>query len=202
MIVYAASTNPGKLKEFALAAHDIDIETLPNLKSIPPPEENGATFEENASTKAAYYSTFTSEVVLADDSGLEVDALHGAPGIHSARYSGPQATDQSNNELLLRNLASSTGRNARFVCAVALARAGTILTIARGTAEGTILNAPRGSGGFGYDPLFFYPPLNRSFAEVTPEDKFKVSHRGKALRTLFHSEIALHLAQIGQSPAR
>ncbi len=187
MIVYAASTNPGKLHEFSLAARRVHIAPVPDLKNIPPPEENGATFEENASSKAVYYSSFTPELVLADDSGLEVDALDGAPGIHSARYSGPNATDASNNELLLRNLSHSGNRKARFVCAAAIARAGQILTVARGTVEGEILTMPRGKRGFGYDPLFFYPPLARSFAELTSEEKLKVSHRGKALHTLFNS---------------
>jgi XTP/dITP diphosphohydrolase len=155
------------------------------LENIRPPEETGRTFEENATLKAVYYSHFTPEIVLADDSGLEVDVLGGAPGVRSARYSGPNATDEDNNNLLLHNLGSTTARSARFVCVVALARAGEILRTARGTVEGEILRTPRGANGFGYDPLFFYPPLNRSFAELTPDEKLSISHRGKALRTLF-----------------
>lgn len=187
MKIYICSSNRGKLQEILLAAKgtNFEIETLPNLENIAPPEETGRTFEENASLKALYYSRFTAEVVLADDSGLEVDALGGAPGVWSARYSGPDATDEANNSALLRNLGNTTARSARFVCVVALARADEILQTARGTIEGQILPAPQGTNGFGYDPLFFYPLLNRSFAELTPDEKLAVSHRGKALRALF-----------------
>jgi XTP/dITP diphosphohydrolase len=187
MKIYVCSSNPGKLREILLAAEgsEFDIQPLPDLQSIAPPEETGSTFEENASQKAIYYSRFTSEIVLADDSGLEVDALYGAPGVFSARYSGPDAADEDNNNMLLRNLGHTTARSARFVCVVALARAGNVLTIARGSVEGEILRAPQGTYGFGYDPLFFYPPLHRSFAELTAEEKLFVSHRGKALRALF-----------------
>ena len=191
MLLYACSTNPGKLREFTLAARTsnvrgIIIEPLPGLNGeISPAEETGTTFEENASSKAIYYSGFTPECVLADDSGLEVDALHGAPGVYSARYAGPSASDEDNNNLLLRDLGNESHREARFVCVLGLARAGRLLTTAHGIVEGEILPAPRGCGGFGYDSLFFYPPLDRSFAELTPQEKFAVSHRGKALRALF-----------------
>ena len=190
MLVYACSSNPGKLREFALAAResnvrDMVIEPLPGLKQIEPPAENGTSFEENAVAKALYYSQHTREMVLADDSGLEVDALGGAPGVYSARYAGPEATDEANNNLLLRNLENVESRAARFICVLAVARQGEVITTAQGAAEGEILRIRCGSGGFGYDPLFFYPPLNRSFAELVPEEKFAVSHRGKALRALF-----------------
>lgn len=191
MMLYACSTNPGKLREFALAAdeaslQDVTIKPLPGLKrKISPPEEHGATFKENASAKALYYSVFTSRPVLADDSGLEVDALQGAPGVYSARYAGPNATDEDNNNLLLRELGNANHRDARFVCVLALAQRGRLLTTVRGVVEGRILPALCGRGGFGYDPLFFYPPLNRSFAELTSQEKFRVSHRGNALRALF-----------------
>ncbi|MBV9035950.1 MAG: RdgB/HAM1 family non-canonical purine NTP pyrophosphatase [Acidobacteriaceae bacterium] len=187
MKIYICSSNRGKLREILLAADgtNFEIAPLPNLKNITPPEETGATFEENASLKALYYSRFTPEIVLADDSGLEVDALDGAPGVWSARYSGPDATDETNNSALLRNLGSTAERSARFVCVVALARTGEVLQTARGAVEGKILPALQGTNGFGYDPLFFYPPLNRSFAELTPDEKLVVSHRGKALRALF-----------------
>ena len=191
MTVYACSTNPGKLREFTLAARQANIKNLivrplPGLRSkIAPPEENGTNFEENASAKALYYSGFTAKPVLVDDSGIEVDALEGAPGVYSARYAGPNATDEENNNLLLRELGNATHRNARFVCVVALAQTRRILTMERGAVEGVILPEPRGLGGFGYDPLFFYAPLNRSFAELTPEEKFQVSHRGNAFRELF-----------------
>ncbi len=189
MIVYACSTNPGKLREFALAvqqsgATDLTIEPLPNIKEISPPEETGATFEENAALKAIYYSRFTPALVFAEDSGLEVNALGNAPGIRSARFGGPGANDESNNALLLAKLRSENDRQARFVCVIAVARSGNVLGIFRGEVEGEILHSARGEGGFGYDPLFFYPPLNRTLAEVTAETKFSVSHRGKALRAM------------------
>lgn len=184
MILYACSSNPGKLKEFALGAGDVVIEPLPRLRDIPPPEETGSTFEQNAQLKAIYYSAFTPEVVFADDSGLEVDALGGAPGVHSARYADPHAGDAENNALLLSNLANTPFRTARFICVIALARQGQVLRTFRGSVEGEILSTPRGNGGFGYDPLFFYRPLSCSLAELAPEQKLAVSHRGNALRAL------------------
>ncbi|MDP9172067.1 MAG: non-canonical purine NTP pyrophosphatase, partial [Acidobacteriota bacterium] len=122
--------------------------------------------------------------VFADDSGLEVDALGGAPGVYSARFAGPDADDLANNQLLLKRLEDQTRRTARFVCVIALAEAGVIRETFRGTVEGEILHEPRGPAGFGYDPLFFYPPYNLSFGEATDERKFAVSHRGNALRAL------------------
>ena len=184
MILYACSSNPGKLREFALTPPAAVIEPLPALGHIPAPEETGSTFEENARLKAVYYSAFTPQLIFADDSGLEVDALSGAPGVHSARYAGPHATDAENNALLLENLAVTTSRSARFVCVLALARQGQVLQTFRGSVEGEILPAPRGAGGFGYDPLFFYPPFGCSLAELTPQQKFAVSHRGNALRAM------------------
>jgi XTP/dITP diphosphohydrolase len=190
MTVYACSSNRAKLEELILAGSvsglaNVRIEPLPTLAQIPAPIENGTSFEENASIKAEYYSSFTEDLVLADDSGLEVVALRGAPGIHSARYAGPNATDASNNELLLRRLENQENREARFVSSVAVARAGRVLTTVRGSVEGQILKRPRGDEGFGYDPLFFYPPLDHTFAELTRDQKFAVSHRGHALRNLF-----------------
>jgi XTP/dITP diphosphohydrolase len=186
--VYACSSNPGKLREFALVAteinaSDISLLPLPGLKKIPPPDETGDTFQENAIQKAIYYSQFTGEIVLADDSGIEVAALNNAPGVHSARYAGPNATNQDNNALLLANMQGKKERSARFVCAVALAQAGQNLAVAYGTVDGELLEAPRGTNGFGYDPLFFYPPFRCSFGELDDTRKFKVSHRGVALRT-------------------
>lgn len=125
---------------------------------------------------------------MADDSGLEVDALGGAPGVHSARYAGPGASDAENNQLLLARLAdapASAGRGARFVCVLAIARQGKVILSAGGSVAGTILTAPQGRHGFGYDPLFFYSPLARTFAELTHEEKWEVSHRGNAFRALF-----------------
>lgn len=178
--VYACSSNPGKLREFGLAA-------LPGLKDIPPPEETGDTFEENAAAKAVYYSTFTDEIVLADDSGIEVDALGGAPGVYSARYATPprenrHAQDAANNELLLKNMTGQPNRTARFVCVIALAQKGKVLHVVRGFVEGELMESLQGKHGFGYDPLFFYPPFGCTFAEVEGPRKFEVSHRGLALR--------------------
>jgi XTP/dITP diphosphohydrolase len=190
MLIYACSKNAGKVREFALAAQElgeakISIEPLPGIGHIPAPEETGTTFEDNARLKATYYSQFTTDLVLADDSGLAVDALNGAPGVLSARYAGPDATDEQNNLLLLRDLGEVAYRTARFICVLAVARRGQVMTTAYGSVEGEILMEPRGGNGFGYDPLFFYPPFNRSFAELSPKQKFAVSHRGKALRELF-----------------
>lgn len=189
MIIYACSSNPGKLREFALAARDsrtgnIAIEPLPGLNDVGSPEETGKSFEENAVLKAIYYSGFTSELVFADDSGIEVDALGGAPGVYSARFAGPDATDGDNNRLLLQRLGPADNRNGRFVCVIAVALRRKLLQTFRGTVEGKILHQLCGRGGFGYDPLFFYPPLQKTLAELPPEEKFAVSHRGKALRAM------------------
>jgi XTP/dITP diphosphohydrolase len=188
VIIYCATGNPGKLREFQLAGEllQIDIKPLPGLKEIAAPEENGATFEENARIKAAYYSRPAPGLLFADDSGLEVDALNGAPGVYSARYAGPHATDLANNELLLQRLGDNPNRRARFVCVIALAEAGQVRQTFRGEVEGEILRAARGPGGFGYDPLFYYPPFGCSFGEVDGPKKFDVSHRGKALRALLN----------------
>jgi XTP/dITP diphosphohydrolase len=184
--LYCASGNPGKLREFRLAGQllGIDIEPLPGLKSIIAPEEDGRTFEENARLKAVYYSQFAEGPLFADDSGLAVDALGGAPGVHSARYAGETATDEDNNSQLLHRLSDTENRAGRFVCVIALAEQGRVLETFRGEVEGEILREPRGPGGFGYDPLFFYPPFGCSFGEVDDEKKFAVSHRGNALRLL------------------
>jgi XTP/dITP diphosphohydrolase len=184
--VYCATGNPGKLREFQLAGEllAIDVEPLAGLKDITPPEETGATFEANASLKAAFYSRFAPGILFADDSGLAVDGLDGAPGVYSARYAGPHATDRENNELLLQRLAGNPNRTARFVCVIALAENGAVDQTFRGEVEGEILPAPRGPGGFGYDPLFYYPPFGCSFGEVDGPKKFDVSHRGTALRAL------------------
>lgn len=186
MKLYACSSNAGKLREFALAGGDgFEVEALPDIKKISAPEETGVTFEENATLKALYYSQFTKELVFADDSGLEVDALDGEPGVYSARYAGADATDAANNALLLERIRGHGNRTARFVCVIALARAGKLLHTTRGSVEGRIVDQPRGTEGFGYDPLFFYPPRDCGFAELSKEEKFAVSHRGNAVRQLF-----------------
>jgi XTP/dITP diphosphohydrolase len=184
--IWCATGNPGKLREFRLAGEvlGIEIEPLEDLKSLAAPEETGTTFEENARLKAEYYSRFAPGPLFADDSGLEVDALGGEPGVYSARYAGEHATDEANNRLLLERLGENPHRAARFVCVIALAEAGQTIGTFRGVVEGEILPEPRGPGGFGYDPLFFYPPFGCSFGEVEGESKFAVSHRGNALRAV------------------
>lgn len=185
MIVYCATTNPGKLAEFRRESHDrIVIDALPDLSAVPVAEETGQTFAENAILKALHYSRYTREFVFADDSGLEVDALDGAPGVYSARYAGPEAGDRANNALLLERMAGVVDRSARFVCVIALARKGELVRTFRGEVAGRILDETRGSGGFGYDPLFYYPPFGCSFGEIDAERKQQVSHRGQALRAM------------------
>ncbi|MGD1072310.1 MAG: RdgB/HAM1 family non-canonical purine NTP pyrophosphatase [Bryobacteraceae bacterium] len=188
MKIYCATSNPGKLREFRLAGEvlGIDIEPLEGIKSIEAPEENGATFEENARIKAAYYSRFAPGPLFADDSGLDVDALGGEPGVHSARYAGG-AGDEANSRLLLERLGDNPRRTARFVCVIALAEAGVVRATFRGTVEGEILHETRGPAGFGYDPLFYYAPFGCSFGEVDGEKKFGVSHRGNALRRMLEA---------------
>jgi XTP/dITP diphosphohydrolase len=183
MTVFCATSNPGKLREFQLAAPDFEVQKLPN--QVPPPEETAETFEENAVLKAVYYGQFTGGYLFADDSGLEVDALGGAPGVHSARYAGDHATDADNNALLLKNLAGIANRAARFVCVIALVKDGQPVKTFRGSVEGRILDSPHGTGGFGYDPLFFHEPFGCSFGEAPIGDKMLVSHRAQALTAMF-----------------
>ncbi len=185
MRIWCATGNPGKLREFRLAGSvlGIEVEPLPGLKSIEAPEETGATFEENAALKAAYYSRFAPGLLFADDSGLEVDALGGEPGVLSARYAGGLG-DDANNALVLERLGDRSDRTARFVCVIAVAEAGVVKATFRGTVEGEILREVRGGGGFGYDPMFYYPPFGCSFGEVDGERKFGVSHRGAASRAM------------------
>lgn len=189
MIVYCATGNPGKLREFRRTAEQfaVDVRELPGLSQLAPCEETGRTFEENAILKATYYGSHAPGLLFADDSGLEVEALAGAPGVISARYAGPGATDELNNALVLGNMRGREDRRARFVCVIALSNRGELIRTFRGIVEGELLDAPRGTEGFGYDPLFYYPPYGRSFGEVSVEEKMAVSHRGKALRALFRS---------------
>ena len=189
-----ATGNPGKLREFRLAAGlaRVEIELLPNFKEISPCVEDGQSFEENAVLKARHYGRHTSGLLFADDSGLEVDALQGAPGVFSARFSllhppvagPPLPPDEANNRLLLQKLRGVETRGARFVCAIALAEGGEIRGVWRGAVDGIIIDEPRGVGGFGYDPLFFCPQVGATFGEATQEQKFAVSHRGQALRAM------------------
>jgi XTP/dITP diphosphohydrolase len=192
--ILIATSNPGKLRDFAGAAspHGIEIASVSNFASLPEVKEDGDTFEANARKKAEHYSRYaTGEIVLADDSGLEVDALGGAPGVHSARYAAEQphlltnnTDDQANNARLLRELKKvpPENRTGRFVCVIAAARDGETLAVFRGQAEGIILDHPRGSNGFGYDPLFYFPQIQKTFAELTTEEKASHSHRGLAFR--------------------
>jgi XTP/dITP diphosphohydrolase len=197
--LYAATTSQGKLRDFRTAAqaHGLDLDPLPALAAIPAPEENGATFAANATLKAIYYSRFApGELVLADDSGLEVDALDGAPGVRSARFAAdsglvdsPDANDNTdvwNNIVLIQRLAGvpAARRTARYRCVLVAARDGEPLHTAEGTVEGLILEEPRGTGGFGYDPLFYLPALDRTMAEIDLETKLSVSHRGRAIAAL------------------
>ena len=183
MIVYCATTNPGKIAEFRLASKaSISIEPLPGMEEIKPCEETGSTFEQNAIQKALYYGAHTTGWLFAEDSGLEVDSLGGEPGVYSARFAGPNATDDSNNRKLLELLGDTENRKARYVCVIALVRDAQLVDTFRGVVEGEILRAPRGTNGFGYDPLFYYPPFGCSFGEVSPRQKQTVSHRGKALQ--------------------
>lgn len=192
--VLIATSNPGKLRDFAGAAvaFGIRVEPIPNFSRLAPVVEDGLTFEANARKKAEEYSRATpGEIVIADDSGLEVDALGGAPGVHSARYAaddpaqaGSNTDDDANNAKLVRNLknVSPVQRTGRFVCVIAAARDGCTLSVFHGKAEGLILDARRGSNGFGYDPFFFFPQIQKTFAELSAEEKSEYSHRGQAFR--------------------
>lgn len=184
--VFLASSNPGKLREYRVLAGDspIELALLPNLSEIPPFEETAPTFAENSAGKALHYSRFAAGTVLADDSGLVVPALGGAPGVYSARYAGPGASDADRVQKLLREMNALTGddRKARFVCVTTLAQNGRAIAVLSDSAEGVIATVPGGSGGFGYDPVFFFPQLARTYAEITREEKNQYSHRGRAFR--------------------
>ena len=181
MIVFCGTSNLGKLREFRLAAPDFEIRAL----SVPPPEEHGETFEETACQKALYYGAHVKGYVFADDSGLEVDALKGAPGVHSARFAGPDANDAANNALLLDRLRGVENRSARFRCVIALVRDGELVRTFEGVVEGRMIDVPRGPNGFGYDPLFYYEPFGCTFGEASNERKMLVSHRAQALGAMF-----------------
>lgn len=191
--LFLASSNPGKLKEYRALAEastipsvSVELELLPNFASLPAFNENAPTFAENAAGKALHYSRLQKELVFADDSGLVVPSLGGAPGVHSARYAGKGATNAQRIEKLLQELRGKPDeeRAAHFVCAIALARQGQALAVVTDRVDGEILPAPRGSGGFGYDPVFYFPALKKTFAELSPEEKNRHSHRGKAFGKL------------------
>ncbi len=190
--MYLASANAGKLREFRQAAQavGITVEAVPNLERIPTCVEDGATFEDNARKKALHYCAYVDGPVFTDDSGICVEALGGAPGVHSARFAGPEASDEDNNRKLLEELrrveaaSARRDRTAQYACVIVLAQDCRVVTVLDGRASGLIIDGPRGQGGFGYDPHFFYPPLGKTFAELTPDEKFAVSHRGEAFRKL------------------
>jgi XTP/dITP diphosphohydrolase len=193
--ILIATSNPGKLRDFAAAAQPLGIEVLPipGFASLPSVLEDGESFQANASKKASLYSRYVpGEVVIADDSGLEVDALGGRPGVHSARYAAddPQRAeentdDEANNAKLIREIQgiAPEKRSGRFVCSIAAARDGEILGLFEGSAEGRILDRRRGANGFGYDPLFYFPAIDKTFAELSAEEKACYSHRGAAFRS-------------------
>ncbi len=185
-----ASSNPGKLREFSAIAAEIhsaiELALLPGFSELAAFPEDAPTFAENAVGKALHASSISDEAVCADDSGLVVPALGGEPGVRSARYAGVSATSTQNNEKLLAALRGKSGkeREAYFVCALAVARKGNVLAVITNRVDGVILEAPRGAGGFGYDPVFYFPPLHKSFAEISGAEKNLHSHRGKAFRRL------------------
>jgi len=181
-----ASSNEGKLREYQAlvgpSSASVDLAFIPNFDSLPIFEEIWPTFAENAAGKALHYSRLAEGLVIADDSGLVVPALGGAPGVLSARYAGPGASDLDRIHKLLGELRGKKGddRKARFVCVLAVAEAGKMRGLFSAAAEGTILEEPRGHGGFGYDPVFFFPALEKTYAEISREEKNLYSHRGKA----------------------
>ena len=201
-VIWIASSNPSKIAEFQLGVRLFQpqaapedpqsdpwtAERVPNFFRLPPCREDAGTFAGNAGKKALHYSRFAKGLVFADDSGLEVDALRGAPGIKSRRFAGPGATDADNRAKLLVLLGGvpAAKRTARFVCELAVAREGDLLVQFRAVAEGSILAAPRGAGGFGYDPLFLDLETQKTFAELSAEEKLARSHRGRALRDLLN----------------
>jgi len=195
--IRVATSNPGKIRDFQAAARTlgITVEPLPDWEKTVPPAEDGDTFEANARLKAEYYSRLRpEELVAADDSGLVVDALNGAPGVHSARYaavvagaaSPANSDDEDNNRVLIARIEAlpASKRAGRFVCVIALAQGGRTLQTFHGEVAGELLTSPRGNFGFGYDPLFYFPALGKTFAEIAPEEKARYSHRGEAFRKL------------------
>ncbi|MBZ5698268.1 MAG: RdgB/HAM1 family non-canonical purine NTP pyrophosphatase [Acidobacteriia bacterium] len=188
MRLWVASSNEGKLREYrALAASagvSLDLALIPNFEALPKFDEAASTFAENAAGKALHYSRFSEGLVMADDSGLVVPALGGAPGVHSARYAGPGASDADRIGKLLGEMRGKQGedRRARFVCVIALAERGEARGVFSASTEGELLDAPRGEGGFGYDPIFFFPAFGKTYAEISREEKNQHSHRGKAFR--------------------
>ena len=183
-----ASSNPGKLREYRELADDagVELDEMPNFREIESFDESSPTFAENAAGKAIHYSRFSTATILADDSGLVVPALNGAPGVHSARYAGSNASDEDRIRKLLGEMAEKTGdqRRAKFICVTAIARQGLVLAVASDFAQGLLTEKPRGKDGFGYDPIFLFQELDRTYAELTRKEKNVYSHRGKAFRKM------------------
>jgi XTP/dITP diphosphohydrolase len=188
---FLATSNPGKRDEYRAMAtgESLSLDLLPDFSSLPPFDESAPTFAENAAGKALHYSRLTSEIVLADDSGLVVPALGGQPGVHSARYAGPGASDADRVKKLLAEMRNKNGeqRKAHFVCVIAVAQRGAALSVVSAQADGILLEEPRGQGGFGYDPIFLFPSLGKTFAELSREEKNQHSHRGQAFQRLLAS---------------
>ena len=191
MTLLIATTNPGKLKEIAaiLGRLPITLNTLKDFPVVEVAEETGSPFAENAKQKALHYANATGMLTMAEDSGFEVDALNGEPGIYSARYLRPDASYAERFDAIYQSVREKQARSAatnaaRFVCALALAGRGNVIFETTGVVEGALAPKPVGTGGFGYDPIFFYPPYGRTFGEVTPDQKLVVSHRGEAIRAL------------------
>ena len=184
--ILIATTNAGKLREMLriLDGLPITLKTLADFPRVAVAEETGSSFDENARQKALHYAGATGMVTMAEDSGFEVDALHGEPGIYSARYLGENATYQQRFAHIYQRVreSRSANRTARFVCALAVARGSTVLFETRGAVEGLLADAPAGPNGFGYDPIFWYPAYAKTFGEVSDEEKTVVSHRGQAMR--------------------
>ncbi len=181
-----ATGNAGKISEFEVLCSDfnIEIKSLKDFGPVPPVEEDGKTFEDNAVKKARHTARVLGFPALADDSGLMVKALDGAPGVYSARYAGEEASDEANNAKLLKAMEGKENREASFMCVIAIAVPWGPALIYEGSCDGLITKEPMGDQGFGYDPLFFYPPLNRTFAGISPKEKNRISHRGKAIAEL------------------
>jgi XTP/dITP diphosphohydrolase len=190
--LFLASSNPGKLQEYRALAENaapsvaLELALLPELESLPAFEENAPTFAENAAGKALHYSRLQKGLVFADDSGLVVPALAGAPGVHSARYAGAEAANSQRIEKLLTEMRNKHGeeRKAHFACAIGVAQKGRVLAVVTDRVDGEILQSPRATRGFGYDPVFYFPVLKKTFAEISTEEKNQHSHRGKAFRRL------------------
>ena len=186
MNLLIATTNPSKIEEIRtiLAGLPIELQTLASYPGIPAPEETGTAFADNARQKALHYAAASHELTVAEDSGLEIDGLDGAPGVHSARFNGTTYAEKFQRIYDQLRQRGVTAGSARFVCALALADRGRIIYETRRTVEGALAASPRGRGGFGYDPIFLYPPYGRTLAEVSPDEKAAVSHRGQAFRAL------------------